>query len=344
MAVISRASAAVVLVSAILACGGDDAVRDGGMDGGLDSAVDAPALDGASPDADLVDSGMDAEPVDSGTPPRLVRFWGGLGREPGQFIEPSSIEIDSEGFVYVAGHEDRFQKFTADGELVDISGSPGEGDGEFDHPHGLAVDRARGDLIYVGDQENNRLQVFLPSGMFVRQWGDALFQHIHDVGIDPSTGDVFVGDLETNIVRRFTASGEVVWRVGATGTGAAEFDGIWGMSTDSAGNIYIADSNNDRIQVLTRDGNYVRQWSSFAGIPFNKPTGVYVHSDDLVYVCDSLDEAIMVFDVEGNPVERWLLPEIVGFVTEPEDIVLDATGANIYIAEVRQARVLQLAR
>ena len=62
---------------------------------------------------------------------------------PGQFVEPSSVELDSAGFVYVAGHENRVQKFTADGQLELIWGTGGMGDGEFSHPHGLAIDRAR---------------------------------------------------------------------------------------------------------------------------------------------------------------------------------------------------------
>ena len=43
--------------------------------------------------------------------------------------------------------------FSRDGTLLAIFGQAGPGDGEFNHPHGLALDRARGDLLYVGDQE-----------------------------------------------------------------------------------------------------------------------------------------------------------------------------------------------
>lgn len=158
------------------------------------------------------------------------------------------------------------------------------------------------------------------------------------------SGDVFVGDLEQNIIRRFTSTGDEVWRVGGTGTGMAQFNGVWGLSTDASGNIYVADTNNARIQVLTADGKFVREWDGYEGVRFDEPTGVYVHSDDTVYVCDARDESILLFDLEGRPLERWSLPDIAGFVTEPEDIVVDSTGLNIYVAEVRQARVLHLQR
>ena len=365
----------IVLVLAVAACGGvegasagaSEVAGDAGMEVDLGAGGEEDALDGPLGDAagdapgdaaivgdaaadDAVGDGDDAAGDDAADAdvaegaPRFVSFWGGRGREPGQFLEPSSVEIDSAGFVYVAGHEHRFQKFTAEGELVAIYGSPGPGDGQFNHPHGLAVDRRRGDLIYVGDQENHRLQVFTSEGVFVRQWGDALFKHIHDVGIDPSTGDVLVGDLESNVVRRFTAQGEEVWMVGGPGQAEGLFDGVWGMSTDSAGDIYIADTNNRRVQVLDRDGGFVRQWEGYGGERFVKPTGVFVDDRDVVHVCDSLAEAILVFDREGNPLERWSLPQIVGFRTEPEDIVIDAAGVNIYVAEVLQHRVLRLRR
>lgn len=303
------------------------------------------APEGGAPDA-AADAGRDATAVrDAGlVSVRFVGEWGGRGTAPGQFVEPSSVELDSEGFVYVAGHENRFQKFTRDGELVAVYGSLGTGDGEFNHPHGLAVDRWRGDLIYVGDQENHRLQVFTTDGTFVRRWGDAMFQHIHDVGIAPLTGELFVGDYELDTLRRFSPTGELLATYGGTGTRPGEFDGVWGVSTDSAGNVYVADTFNRRIQKLDRDGVFIAEWSAFEGVDFVKPTGVFVDARDRIYVCDSLADAVLVFDSEGGPLERWDLETMVGSRSEPEDIVIDPTGTHIYIGEVRGHRVLHLSR
>lgn len=295
----------------------------------LDAAVE---IDGAV--------GTDAEPASV----TLVGMWGGLGTAPGQFVEPSSVELDSSGLVYVAGHENRVQKFTRDGALLFIWGTGGTGDGQFNHPHGLAVDRARGDLVYVGDQENGRVQVFTPDGTFLRLWTDPQFQHLHDVGIDPSTGDIYVGDYELDVLQRFTATGDLVVELGGTGTGPGQFDGVWGVSTDSAGNVYAADTFNRRVQKLDASGAFVAAWSGFGATAFQKPTGVFVDARDLVYVCDSLAQTVGVFDVGGVLLERWYLPPILGEETEPEDIVLDAAGEHIYIAEVRNHRVYHLAR
>ncbi len=287
------------------------------------------------------DSSIDGAPQ----PVVLVKTWGGLGTAPGQFVEPSSVELDSAGFVYVAGHEDRVQKFTRDGELVKIWGTSGTGDGQFDHPHGLAIDRARGDLIYVGDQENGRMQVFTPDGTFVRLWTDPQFQHIHDVGIDPGSGDVFIGDYELDVLQRFTSTGQPVAELGGSGTGPGQFDGIWGVSTDSSGNIYVADTFNRRIQKLAPDGAFVAEWRSYAGgVTFQKPTGVFVDARDVVHVCDSLAETVVLFDRDGGFIEQWKLRDVLGQPSEPEDIVLDPTGERIYVVEVRSHLVHYLNR
>lgn len=317
---------------------GEDAEHDVVDGTQADDALDGPtpdSQDGASEDSNCVDCVQ---------PPVFEGAWGEYGTEPGQFIEPSSVELHSDGVVIVAGHEDRIQRFTADGELIDIIGSAGTGEGEFDHPHGLAVDRRRGDLIYVGDQENGRVQVFDRQGSFVRLWGDALFDHIHDVGIDRETGDVFVPDLELDVVRKFTAEGELLATWGQQGTGPVEFNGPWGLSTDSEGFVYVADSDNQRIQKLDRDGTFVEQWTGYDGADFQKPTGVYVDEGDTVYVCDSLAETIVLFDTDGTVLEVWNLAEIYGDTTEPEDVVIDDEGSDIYVADVANHQVLHLVR
>lgn len=294
----------------------------------------APAVDAAQAQVDAV--------VPAGL--SFAGSWGGYGTEPGRFVEPSSVELDRAGFVWVAGHEDRIQKFTGDGELVDIIGSSGTGDGEFDHPHGLAIARAGEELVYVGDQENGRVQVFTTEGAFVRLWTDDQFAHIHDVGIDPESGDLFVGDYELDVLQRFTASGELVWERGGPGTGPGQFDGIWGISTDSAGNVYAADSRNRRVQKLDPAGGYLGEWSGDGSREFEKPTGLYVAEDGIVYVCDSLRDQVLLFTGEGAFIESWNLAAVVGDASEPEDIVLDPTGTQIYLGEVRNHRVLHLER
>lgn len=310
------------------------------------SSGPAASSDAARPSADATPRADAAPPVDAcpecPATPVFVNSWGGYGTQPGQFIEPSSVELLSSGVVIVAGHENRVQRFSRDGELLDIFGRVGVGDGEFNHPHGLAVDRARGDTLYVGDQNNGRLQVFSPEGSFIRLWGDAGFVHIHDVGIDRASGDVFVGDYELDTLRKFSPTGELLGSYGGTGTGPGQFNGVWGISTDSEGNVYVADTFNRRVQKFDVDGNYLGEWGDYGGTAFVKPTGIFVDNNDVVYVCDSLAEVVALFDTAGTFLQLWDLRQIYGQRSEPEDIVIDAARDHIYIGEVYQHRVLHL--
>jgi hypothetical protein len=74
-----------------------------------------------------------------------------------------------------------------------------------------------------------------------------------------------------------------VLEFGGTGNAPGQFSGVWGLSTDSTGRVYVADSGNARVQVFTADGTYQSEWSGFV-----KPTGVFVDAQDEIYVCDSL--------------------------------------------------------
>lgn len=197
--------------------------------------------------------------------------------------------------------------------MLAIWGEGGTGDGQFNHPHGLAMDRARGDILYVGDQENRRVQVFTREGMFVRLWTDAQFAHIHDIGIDPGTGDLYVGDYEQHIVQKFASNGAPLAELGGPGTGPGQFNGVWGISTDSHGNVFLADTFNRRIQKLDRQGVILEEWRGWGEDgAFMKPTGVFVDGGDVVHVCDSLAQTVFVFDAEGGPLVRWYLPDILG--------------------------------
>lgn len=109
--------------------------------------------------------------------------------------------------------------------------------------------------------------------------------------------------------------------------------------------MYAADTFNRRVQRLPRGGTTFEPWrDSGDGVDFEKPTGVFVDAEDVIHVCDSVAETVYRFDRAGALIDRWSLPEILGTASEPEDIVIDATGSDLYIAEVRGHRVFHLTR
>jgi DNA-binding beta-propeller fold protein YncE len=97
----------------------------------------------------------------------------GRMRTPGDdvlhFNQPTDVAFDREGNFYVADGEgnSRILKFDKYGNLLVGWGMKGTAPGQFDLPHSIAVD---GDLVYVGDRENARIQIFDRNGRFLREW------------------------------------------------------------------------------------------------------------------------------------------------------------------------------
>jgi Uncharacterized conserved protein len=87
--------------------------------------------------------------------------------------------------------------------------------------------------------------------------GQGQFFAPNDVTVD-SSGKIYVADSANNRIQVFTASGSFEYSIGksdcTSGTNIGEFDNPGGIYVDSSGKIYVADSDNDRIQVFTASG------------------------------------------------------------------------------------------
>ncbi len=96
------------------------------------------------------------------------------GDGPNLFNEPSALAIAPNGDIYVAdGHiaqasNARIVRLTKDGEFIEAWGTKGDGPGEFDCPHSIALD-SQG-RIFVADRTNNRIQILSPRGEFIAEW------------------------------------------------------------------------------------------------------------------------------------------------------------------------------
>lgn len=110
----------------------------------------------------------------------------------GPFHFPTNLALAANGDLFVAdGYGNaRIHHFSPDGRLLHSWGEPGTLPGQFQIPHGIAID-AEG-LLHVADRENSRIQVFTPRGEFVRQLTD--IARPCEVAFDP-TGNLLVAEL-----------------------------------------------------------------------------------------------------------------------------------------------------
>ncbi len=194
---------------------------------------------------------------------RIVKFtstgmplaqWGSYGVAHGEFNHPYGVAVDSAGNVYVADtYMNRIQKFTSGGEFITTWGLPGPGNGQFNIPEGVAVDPTTGN-VYVADTYNNRIQLFTSGGAYLTQWGspgsgDSEFNRPQGVAVvDDGEGSSYVADTDNNRIQLFIYPGVYSAQWGSLGNGSGQFIAPSGLVVDSVGNIYIADTDMDRIQ------------------------------------------------------------------------------------------------
>ena len=118
-----------------------------------------------------------------------------------EFNSPYYLVVDSKDNVYVVDRNNhRIQKFNSDGEFLLMwgrnggDGTSGNGEGEFNYPHEIAIDK--NDNVYIADSRNHRIQVFDSEGAFLFQLGDeSVFGFPKVVAVD-SDLNIYVGDTE----------------------------------------------------------------------------------------------------------------------------------------------------
>ena len=245
-----------------------------------------------------------------------------------QFYQPQGMAVDDSGNIYVGDTGNQtIRKVTALGAvttLAGLAGNNGSTDGtgssaSFWNPQGVALDSSAN--LYVADSFNNTIRQVTPAGVVTTLAGTAgslgsadgtgaaaRFWQPQGVVVD-SAGNVCVADGANGTIRRIASGAVVTTLAGSASTGSADgtagsarFYGPSGSAVDSAGNNYVADTENGTIRAITSAGvvstlagsagNFGSTDASGGGARFYGPQAVAVGFAGNLYVADTANHTI----------------------------------------------------
>ncbi len=283
----------------------------------------------------------------------FLRTIGASAREPGPLTGPRGLAVDPTGRLLVSDTVDsRVEEFApgTDAYLGTLP-SPGGYTAGFNRPAGIAVD-PRGS-IYVTDPADGRISRFWGDGTYLSEIGGpadvggAGLSEAGSVAVAAGSGDVYVADTNHNRVVVYSPAGTLLARFGAgggngaSGAGPGEFDHPDAVTVAASGDIYVADTYNNRIVELSPAGAVLAQWGSrgTADGRLHSPTGIALDAAGNVYVVDSENNRIEVFDSSGHFLQKWGERGIgPGEFSQPTAIAVDCNG-DVYVADTNNNRV-----
>jgi sugar lactone lactonase YvrE len=202
----------------------------------------------------LMTLGTPGQPSDSGYIPDRPHNLTTITRGAGPFNRPTRLSVAQNGELYVSdGYGNaRVHRFTSDGQLIQSWGGPGTGAGDFNLPH--SVWAHTDGRVLICDRENDRVQIFGPSGELLSIWTNVT-----------RPGDLFI-DAEGTVYL-----GEMDWVEGATN--------MWGGP--------MTESRPAQVSVRDLEGNILTRWGGpepCAAGSFVSPHGLWVDSQGSIYV------------------------------------------------------------
>lgn len=222
---------------------------------------------------------------------------------------PTGITIDPEGNLFITDTgNDRVVKCDEQGRFLTETGGFGWEEGQFNRPTYIATDH--GLNIYVVDTQNKRVQRFdrnlnfistiqadaSQSGQIEATDDFSGFGLLEGIAVT-SGGELLLSDIEDDFVIKLDNSFAYEKTFGGFGYGRGSLLDPLGISLDKRENVYVADSQNDRVAVFDLFGNFLR---SLGEKTLRKPGGVMVGEDGFIYVANTEKNGIAVFDQRGD--------------------------------------------
>ena len=237
-----------------------------------------------------------------------------------RFDDPYGVVMSEDGTLYVAdaGDNNRIRRIGSDGTVTTLAGFEEgfvDGDGtaaRLNTPSGLALDRAGN--LYVADTGNHAIRKITPLGM----------------------------------VSTVAGTGRAGFRDGIASQ--AQFNGPIGVAVDAHGNVYVADTYNDRIRRIDVRG----QVSTVAGgerpgnadgvgarAHFDTPTALAMDAQGIVWVADTYNNTIRRVAPDGTVTTPWYAMK--DALHRPMSLALTHDGV-LYVGEMSWGRLIQISR
>ena len=251
---------------------------------------------------------------------------------PHQMIEvsgkPYCLAIHRNGDIYVGCEDNHIYVFNHGGHLKKTIGNSGNGDGEFYGPVGLSI---KGEVMYVADHYNNRIQKMTTEGEFLDTFGNKFpgegqLYGPWDVIVD-AKDRVIVSDSNNNKVQVFNKDGGFLLSIHGEEVRSPRC-----LALDSQENIHVTLYTSNTINVFTPEGAYIRMYGDLKG-----PRGIAVNKEGYSFVCERVGNCVSIFDPLGCKIHT------VTNLNGPNGIALlvDSNEHNLYIANFENGNVLK---
>ncbi len=250
--------------------------------------------------------------------------------------QPSAVAVDPQKRIWVLdGVNSRLVGFSSKGKYLTQFGQKGSDPGEFKSPLGLTIDSEG--LLYVADSKNHRIQILDEAGGFLSELYISPDKYgcladPTDIVLDKGKQRVIIVDndnhrlliyrwkyklsdqkpvvsdekkAETAPEKEANAQAmELISEIGGVGYEEGNFRYPYSACIDTAGNIYVTDVINTRVQVFNPQGEFIRsigEWGIEKG-QFFRPQSICIDRQGRVFVGENYDKIglIQVFDQQGN--------------------------------------------
>jgi len=272
------------------------------------------------------------------------------------FVKNISFAVASAGFVLLAAAtEAKAVSLTYEGDIGrpanlaqgEFPGAPGT----LAVPQGIAVQESTGNIFVANGRGIDRVEVFDSQGNYLRGIGGTgsgpgQFDEPAAIAFEPSTGNLYAGDVFNNRVNVYDPQGNYLKSIaGGQFGGLIEGRAFFGPSSitfDKEGYGYVGDFSNDRIIKFNSDGEIVGSIGSSGTEPgqFQGPAGVAISpvSGNFV-VTDQFNNRVQVLSPEGEPIKTFgKAGSEPGQFNQPIDVEVDEKD-NIFVMDSINSRV-----